>query len=128
MHNNPTARNTDVIDDLIPKIPSHLDTLLDIRLAMMGKAEPGSCVTSYFKLSKALSGWHEETLRSLRSVLETSIQLEIVVEEMNIRRRECLDLGDTPDINDFCQSQMKKAALTNKSASRIHLGFCWSGT
>jgi len=115
-----------VIDELIAKIPSHMDTLLDIRLAMMGKAEPGLCVTSYFKLTKTLSGWHKDQLEKLRSVLETSIQLEIVVEEMNIRRRECLSLADTPDINDFCQNQMKKAALTNKDASRIYLGFCWS--
>lgn len=114
------------IDSLIERLPSQADTLLDIRLALMGQGEPGQCVTAYFKLTKALSAWHQKDLIELRSLLEAKIQIEIVIEESSQRRRACLALGNNHDLSDYCQEQMKQAALVHKKSSRIYMGFCWA--
>lgn len=92
----------------------------------MGQGEPGQCVTSYFKLTKALSSWHQKDLQELRSLLEDKIQIEIVIEESSLRRRACLALGNNHDLSLYCQEQMKQAALEHKKSNKIYMGFCWA--
>lgn len=124
-----TSRNQKfigLIDSLIKKIPSQADLLLDMRLALSAQAEPGFWVTSYFKLSKQLSGWYRKDLDELRDLLESSIQLEIVIEESRERSRQCLKLGANHDLQDYCEDQMKRVSLHFREATHIMMGFCWS--
>lgn len=115
-----------LIDSLIKKIPSQADLLLDMRLAVHETTEPGFWVKSYFNLSKQLSGWYHDELKSLRQLLETHIQLEVVLEQSKKRARCCLGLGSSRDLYDYCEDQMRRVSLHFKDAHHIKMGFCWS--
>lgn len=118
----------DVVDQLLQRIPSEADTLLDLRLSLAKQTAAGDCIEAYFRLKKHLSGWHLKELEKLREMLEAHIQIEIVVQETQERSQRCLGLLQNNDLSDYCQEQMRQACLAHKEAKRILMGFSWNAT
>jgi hypothetical protein len=114
------------IDNMIQNIPDQMDTLLDMRLALMNQGEPGHCISAYFHLKKHLSGWYLKQLHTLRDLLETRIQIEIVIHDAQERKNACLALGENHTLEDYCQEQMRQIALQNKDSEHIHMRFSWA--
>ena len=111
---------------MIQGIPAQMDTLLDMRLALMQNGEPGHCISAYFHLKRQLSGWHLKQLHTLRDHLETRIQIEIVIHDAQERQQACLGLGDNHTLEDYCQEQMRQIALRNSKSEHIHMRFSWA--
>lgn len=103
-----------------------MDTLLDMRLALMNEGEPGHCISAYFHLKKHLSGWYLKQLQTLRNMLEARIQIDIVLHDAQERQKACLALGENHTLEDYCQEQMHKIAMANKDSEHIHMRFSWA--
>jgi len=116
----------EVIDQLLVKIPSEYDTLLDMRLTLMSRTEPGVCIKSYFKLKRQLSDWHLSSLELIKDALEISIQIEITLLEKDERQRTCLGLNESTDISTYCEEKMKSVARSFKENKDIILAFRWT--
>ena len=112
------------IDRLLSQDLGVDDLLLDTRLHLARKEEPGICVSNYFRLRSQLSGWYEKELTELRGALEQGIALQIIA--ANERMQRCLGLGEVQAFDDYCQETMKRTALEFRDASKIELSFCWS--
>jgi len=115
-----------IIDKLLIKIPSEYDTLLDMRLTLMSRIEPGVCISNYFKLKRQLSDWYLPSLELIKDALEVSIQIEITLLEQNQRQRTCLGLDEATDISSYCEEKMKAVANNYKENKEIVLAFRWA--
>ncbi len=121
---NRTERAIEAIDRLLTKDLGVDNLLLDTRLHLVRREEPGICVANYFRLRRQLSDWHAKDLKALRGALEHGIALEVIAS--NERMRRCLGLGDEHEFEDYCQETMKRTALEFHDAEQIKMSFCWS--
>ncbi|BDS08937.1 hypothetical protein NT6N_39770 [Oceaniferula spumae] len=121
-----TSEGLDLIDAMLVALPSQMNALLDLRLALTEKAEAGKCVRLYFSLLESVTGWNRDKVDALRQFLEQRIQLEIVITETQKRSRECLGLDRARALEDYCEDAMRTVALNHKKASRIEMSFCWA--
>ncbi len=115
-----------IIDELITQLPSRADALLDLRLALSQRSQPGTCVRLYFDLLETVSGWHAARLEALRSELEQRIRIEIVIAETQSRMHTCLNLKGARRLEDFCQDTMLDYSRKNRKAKRIEMSFAWT--
>jgi hypothetical protein len=93
---------------------------------MMNFSEPGSCVAGYFQLKKSLSAWHDTQLQPLKELLESHIQIEIVIQETQERRNACLAIGNNSDLENYCEEKMSQIASKHNNSKNIRMGFSWA--
>jgi len=114
-----------IIDDLIVQLPSRMDSLLDLRLALVDGSNPGRCVSLYFDLVETVTGWPAKELGKIRALLEERIQIEITVVETQVRSTACLNLMGSRRLEDYCQDTMREHAMKFTKAESIEMNFAW---
>jgi len=81
------------------------DELLDLRAAVLGRSDPGNCVSCYFRIFEVLGRGDVERLKQLRRWLEGN--LVVVARDGSERELERIPVSlHQEDMESFCREMM----------------------